>query len=71
MTSEWELLPCPFCGEQPEWKRSTSEDDSGKTVVHHRLACLDRRTRCHTRWYTDETRAVGAWNGRDKDDDQG
>jgi len=72
MTSEWELLPCPFCGKQPEMREQESERvDGGGPVMHYQLVCLDRRTRCHTVWYTDQTRAVGAWNRRPSDDDQG
>ena len=71
MTSEWELLPCPFCGKQPEMREQVSEKLDGSEVMHYQLACLGGRTRCHTVWYTDETRAVGAWNGRLSDADEG
>lgn len=69
MVSEWEILPCPFCGEQPEMREQSSEKLDGDEVLHYQLACLAGRTRCHTSWYTDESRAVGAWNDREAPSD--
>ena len=66
MTSEWELLPCPFCGEEPGW--NIQEEDGDK---YYQLLCLNNGVKAHTSWHTDQTRAVGAWNRRSSDEDQG
>ena len=71
MTSEWELLPCPFCGEQPKWREQESEKLDGDAVTHYQLVCLNDGVRSHTSWHTDQSRAVGAWNRRNSNDDQG
>ena len=64
MTLKWDILPCPFCGGQPEMRSSETERIDGEFVTHWQLVCLEGGVRLHTSWHTDQSRAVGAWNRR-------
>jgi len=68
MTSEWELLSCPFCGQKPVWRSQESESLDGSFVKHWQLVCIAEGVRLHTSWHTDQSRAVGAWNRRESTD---
>jgi Lar family restriction alleviation protein len=63
-----DLKPCPFCGRKA-LKTSWYRPD---TNVLYQVSCSDKSSDCvvhpETSWYTDEKKAIDAWNRRANDE---
>lgn len=62
-----DLKPCPFC-----WRKAIKWEWYGHDAdVMYQVSCSDKSKDCvvhpETNWYTDEKKAIDAWNRRAND----